>query len=118
MKSNIVLIKTGFSCLVMAVALLLTQPATVLADTASQDVSTQSKTKVTCTTGSYGQNLNCVAEADASASAKQQVIIRGDTRIEPHKPVAASLDFKTLAFAATTALTGAAGIVIKYIGKI
>lgn len=103
----------------IATALVLTMALTTtpaFADGTEATQETSSKSKVECTTGSYGQNVNCVAESEAKA--KQQVIVRKDgTVITPHKPEATSLDTRGLAIAAVTLLTGVAGVGVRVLTR-
>jgi len=88
----------------------------VFADTTEQEQSleTKSSTKVVCTSGSYGQNLNCEASADATASGHQKVIVRTDgSVVKTHTPVDAALDAKTMTVVMLSGLSGAAGIAWK-----
>jgi hypothetical protein len=90
---------------------------TVQADGTKNDQESKSTSKVECSSGAYGQTVNCVAEA--TASAKQDVIVRKDgTEIKKHQPAAASLDARTMAVAVATILTGAGGIAVKMTTKI
>lgn len=95
------------------VALLLTT-GSVRADGTQE---TKSTSKVECTSGAYGQAVNCVAEA--TASAKQDVIVRKDgTEIKKHETAAASLDVRTMAVAVATIITGVGGVAVKMTTKI
>lgn len=78
---------------------------------------TKSTSKVECKSGGYGQPVNCVAEA--TASAKQKVYVRKDgTVINEHPTAQASLDIRTMAVAAATILTGVGGAAVKMTTRI
>jgi hypothetical protein len=90
---------------------------TVQADGTKATQETKSTSKVECKGGGYGQQVNCTAEA--TASAKQEVIVRKDgTEIKKHETAAAALDVRTMAVAVATILTGAGGAAVKMTTKI
>ncbi len=75
----------------------------------AQSAESSATSRVECTTGSYGQNVNCVATAEANATARPQVVVRQDGTVLPaHTPVDAALDAKTL-FALFSVLSLGAG---------
>lgn len=107
-------ITTSIAAILIALVL---STGTVSADGTEANQETNSTSKVECTSGAYGQTVNCVAEA--TGTAKQKVIVRKDgTEIKKHDTVDASLDVRTLAVAAATILTGAAGAAVKMTTRI
>jgi hypothetical protein len=111
---------TALSAVVMAAV-----ASPVGAQTVNQDQSmdVNSDVHVECTSGSYGQNLNCTVDAEANASGEQsqsvdlngrRVVYRADgTPVLVHQVANTALDTNTMIAAFGTIVTGAAGVVAK-----
>lgn len=90
----------------------------VHADTATQELQTTTSTKVECKSGAYGQDINCTTTADASASGKQNLVVRKDgTILKGHTPVDAGLDVKSLMVLGSLLASGAIAITYSLISK-
>lgn len=90
----------------------------VNADTASQELQTSTSTKVECKSGAYGQDLNCTATADATASGKQNLVVRKDgTVLSAHTPVDAALDAKSLMVIGSLLAVGAVAFTYSVVSK-
>jgi hypothetical protein len=114
------------SATALSAAVLLVSASSVQAQVVDQDqaVSVENDLHLSCTSGAYGQNLNCTADASGSATGTQsqfvnlggdqRVVYRTDgTPVLVHDTVNTALDFKTMAVAFSTMLSGAAGVVVK-----
>lgn len=79
----------------------------------ADEATAESKTEVSCKTGSYGQNVNCKAKA----SAKAKVVLTREG-VPTHKVANTSLNAEGVAMAVGTVVTGAAATVARFrLGK-
>lgn len=108
------------SATALSTALMLAMASGVNAQTSQeQSLETNSDVRVECTSGSYGQNLNCTVDASSSARGNQsqvlgEVVYRADgTPVRVHQTANTALDFNTLVIALGTIATGGVGAALK-----